>query len=327
MASGSRLIVVANRLPIHRLRRGGEYVWETSPGGLVSALTPLLSEFEGYWVGWAGISGKVDTPRKQVGIALENVELSSSDIEDFYRGFSNSTLWPLYHDAVRQPEFHRRWWWPYVDVNRRFAETVAKVTRPGDLVWVHDYQLQLVPGFLRKLCPHTKIGFFLHIPFPPTELFAQLPWRRQLLEGLLGSDLIGFQTRFGGQNFSRCARRFTDVHGTHNQLHWNGRRVRVEPFPISIDFHKYVNIASMPDLQSKARKIKTQFGTRSIILGVDRLDYTKGIDIRLKAFETLLRRREDLVDKVVFVQIAVPSREHVGGYSSLRTSIEQLVGH
>jgi len=323
-----RIIVVANRLPIQRGRREGETRWVTSPGGLVSALTPILQKADGHWVGWHGTSGRARIPTEHDGINLTSVELSPDEVEGFYHGFSNRTIWPLYHDAVRPPEFHRSWWWVYVEANRRFAEAVAEVASPTDLIWVQDYHLHLVPAFLREILPRAKIGFFLHIPFPPTELFAQLPWRRQLLEGTLGADLVGFQTRYGGQNFSRTARRYADAKGTTSVLEWDSRKVEVEPFPISIDSHRFAELANRPDIQAKAKKIREQFGgERKMILGVDRLDYTKGIDIRLRAFQTVLERSKSAADRFVFVQVAVPSRERVPEYEALRTRIEQLVGH
>ena len=186
-------------------------MWHASPGGLVSALTPVLRGREGVWVGWSGHSGSVALPETHEGIALRAVPISDDEYEDFYLGFANRTLWPLYHDAIRTPSFERRWWQSYVLVNHRYAEAAAAAAGPGATVWVHDYHLQLVPMMLRALRPDVRIGFFLHIPFPPQELFVQLPWRREILEGLLGADLVGFQVPGAASNFSRLARRLTDA--------------------------------------------------------------------------------------------------------------------
>ncbi len=326
-AKTSRLVVIANRLPVTRYKEGPETRWKTSPGGLVSALQPFLQASDGSWVGWPGTEGEVPQPFRHDGILLVPVGLTPADLENFYLGFSNSTLWPLYHDAVRWPEFHRHWWWPYVEVNARFARAAADALEPGDIAWVHDYQLQLVPALLRELRPETRIGFFLHIPFPPVELFAQLPWRTQLLEGLLGADLVGFQTRNGALNFARAARRFTSAQGSDRVLEFQGRRIEIDAYPISIDFKRYESLAAREDVQTRAQEIREQIsGNRKIILGIDRLDYTKGIDQRLRAFETLLGRYENALEDVVFVQVAVPSRELVPEYAQMRERIESQVG-
>ena len=323
----NRLLVVANRLPVNRVKVGAEDVWETSPGGLVAALAPILRRQRGAWVGWAGYAGDAPEPFEHDELQLHPVGLSRSDLDQFYLGFSNGTLWPLYHDAVRYPEYHRRWWSPYVDVNRRFAQRAADVARPGDTVWVHDYQLQLVPLLLRDRQPDLRIGFFLHIPFPPVELFAQIPWRRQILEGLLGADIVGFQTPTGAQNFARAARRFAGATGRGNMLQHRGREIRVDAFPISIDVERIRERVDSPEVRAKADIIREQIGRgRKILLGLDRLDYTKGIDHRLRAFETVLERFENRAELATFVQIAVPSRELVPEYAQMRTRIEQLVG-
>jgi alpha,alpha-trehalose-phosphate synthase [UDP-forming] len=319
-----KLIVVANRLPVQRRR--GE--WVTSPGGLVSAVAPVLQDSKGAWVGWTGVAGSnVPEPFEHEGITQLPVPLTRTELENYYYGFCNGTLWPLYHDAVRRPEFHRHWWRPYQRINRRFAEVAADIVEPGDLVWVHDYQLQLVPAMLRELCPDARIGFFLHIPFPAVELFGQLPWRGQILEGLMGADVVGLHTRLIAQNFLRAARQLTSATGTGGILEFGGREILVDNFPISIDFAYYDHLARSPELAARARRLRRQLGEhRTIIFGVDRLDYTKGIDLRLRGLETLFERRPKLVREVVFVQVASPSRELKTEYAQMRTRIEQLVG-
>lgn len=323
----SKLLVVANRLPVRRERRDGETVWKTSPGGLVSAMAPILEERGGAWIGWPGFPGEAPAPFDQDGFRLHPVGISKVELEQFYLGFSNGSLWPLYHDAVRFPEFHRRWWGPYAEINERFARATAEAMETDDAtVWVHDYQLQLVPGLLRDLRPDARIGFFLHIPFPPVELFAQLPWRQVILERMLGADLLGFQTKFGAQNFARAARRFTSATGTDSELQFRGRTVRVGAHPISIDTTKFEDLAKDPAIRSRAEEIRAEVGRgRKIFLGVDRLDYTKGIDQRLRGFLTLLDRYENAAELATFVQIAVPSREMVPEYAQIRTQVEQQV--
>ena len=231
----AELVIVANRLPVDRDDGTGE--WRVSPGGLVTALEPIMRANEGIWVGWPGGTDADVKPFDHDGMTLDPVALSAQEIEGFYEGFSNATIWPLYHDLVAKPEFHREWWDRYVDVNRRFAERAAGRAAKDATVWIQDYQLQLVPQLLRELRPDLRIGFFLHIPFPPAELFQQLPWRRQLLEGLLGADLIGFQLPGGAANFVRLVRQRVG-HKTHRDLVYlpDGRTVRAASFPISIDY-------------------------------------------------------------------------------------------
>ena len=324
--SAPSLFVISNRLPVRRVRREGRSEWARSSGGLVSALVPALQGRGGTWVGWSGATGKAPAPFEHDGIGYGTVPLTSAEVDEYYHGFSNRTLWPLYHDQVRTPEFHRVWWRTYREVNQRFAEKTAADLRPGDLAWVQDYHLQLVPSMLRELKPKSRIGFFLHIPFPPLELYGHLPWRREILEGLLGADVIGFQTRGGAQNFLRCVKRFTTARVVGDTVHHGEREVRVEAFPISIDFDHFDQTARSDEVQAKLGRLTKRMNGRRILLGVDRLDYTKGIDVRLKAFEGLLERRADAVRDIAFIQIAVPSRETVGEYADMRSDIEQVVG-
>ena len=321
------LVVVANRLPVRRVKRGSRSVWETSPGGLVTAMHPLLRERGGWWVGWDGTAGGASRSFRHRGISIRPVPLSGQELEGFYEGFSNESLWPLYHDALRTPEFHREWWRQYVEVNRRFTDAVLGLVSPGSTVWVHDYHLQLVPGMLRAAQPDLKIGFFLHIPFPALELFARLPWREEILEGLLGADVIGFQTKLMAQNFLRAARGYTDARGAGSTLQLDSRRVRVLPFPISIDVSEFTSIAESDRTADRVATMHSRIGQgRKIILGVDRLDYTKGIDVRLRAFEESLARGDVRTADACMIQVAVPSRGGVDDYAAMRKSIEQMVG-
>ena len=238
-------VVVANRLPIDMERLpDGSTTWKRSPGGLVTALEPLLRRRRGAWIGWPGIPDADDEPIEQDDMHLYPVRLSADDVANYYEGFSNATLWPLYHDVIVKPIYHREWWDAYVDVNRRFAEATAKVAAEGATVWVQDYQLQLVPKMLRMLRPDLTIGFFLHIPFPPVELFMQMPWRTEIIEGLLGADLVGFHLPGGAQNFLILARRLVGantsratvgVRSRFGEVNVGFRTVKVGAFPISID--------------------------------------------------------------------------------------------
>jgi len=321
----SDLVVVANRLPVHRASAGDP--WETSPGGLVSALLPMLRSHGGVWIGWAGTAEGPPEPFEHEGLTAVAVPVSPDEVRDYYEGFSNSTLWPLYHDACQTPQFHRHWWAPYVEVNRRFAEAAARHASEGGRVLVQDYHLQLVPGMLRELRPDLRIGFFLHIPFPPTELFAQLPWRRRILEGLLGADVVGFQTKAGSQNFVRLVNRFTQHRGVGQTIDVGGRRVEAREFPISIDVDRIEALARDPAIIARSREIRAELGAgRTVLLGVDRLDYTKGIEQRLRAVHELFKSGRHSVDDLVLLQVSVPSRESVDEYVEVRQRIETLVG-
>jgi len=323
----SQLIVVSNRLPLRRVEEGGEERWELSPGGLVTAMTPLLRKRGGAWLGWPGGVDQEFGSFEHSGFHVHPVPVSQMELEGHYLGFSNCTLWPLYHDSLLIPEFRRRWWAPYRDVNERFAKAAAEVAPKGGAVWVHDYQLQLTPGMLRELRPDLRIGFFMHIPFPAEEIFARLPWRREVIEGLLGADVIGFQTRLDAQNFKRTAHRFADARPGHRRVEHDGRTVMVNDFPIAIDTGKFESLVEEDSVKDGAERLHRQVGLgRKIVLGVDRLDYTKGIDVRLRAIEEVLRRGEFTVDDFVFVQVAVPSREAVDEYAEMRSRIEELVG-
>ncbi len=317
-----RIVVVANRLPVRRVGDG----WETSPGGLVSAVTPLLVDRPGSWVGWTGDAGPAPARFVHAGIEQVPVPLDEDEIDGFYSGFSNGTIWPLYHDAIRPPEFHRHWWRPYVAVNERYAHAAAAVLQPGDIAWIHDYQLQLVPGMLRRLRPDVKIGFFLHIPFPPAEIFARMPWRGAILDGLLGSDVIGFQTRLARHNFARAVRYYTPGRATTRLAQHHDREVQLQTAPISIDTERLTSLAATEETSRRVARLQSELGNRRIILGVDRLDYTKGIDVRLRAFDTLLDEHPECQEDVVFVQVAVPSRTGVGQYQNIRESVELQVG-
>ncbi len=338
----SDFVVVANRLPIDiEQLPDGTTTWKHSPGGLVAALEPLLRRRRGAWVGWPGNvddgSAALPEPIELDDLQLHTVRLSATDVAEYYEGFSNATLWPLYHDVIVKPIYHRQWWERYVDVNRRFAEATAHAAAPGATVWVQDYQLQLVPKMLRNLRPDLTIGFFLHIPFPPVELFMQLPWRTEIVDGLLGADLVGFHLPGGAQNFVYLARHLIGantsrgsigVRSRFGEVSLADRAVRVGAFPISIDSAALDRQARGRAIRRRAKEIRAELGNpRKILLGVDRLDYTKGIDVRLKAFSELLAEGRINRDDTVLVQLATPSRERVESYQILRDEIEREVGH
>jgi len=347
---GHDVVVVSNRLPVERVDAPGDGAsWRRSPGGLVTALEPVIRRTGGVWVGWPGSADTAAEVFEVDGLHLVGVPLSPADVEGFYEGFANATLWPLYHDVIAPPTFHRPWWEAYTTVNARFAEITAAHAAPGATVWVHDYQLQLVPALLRERRPDLRIGFFNHIPFPGYEIYAQLPWRRQIVEGLLGADLLGFQRPGDVTNFLRACRRAAGVQ-TRGAVAYAprpagsgpgpdtagpqprrgpaaGRPVRVAAFPISIDMAGLEELARREDVQARARQIRAELGDPDVVLlGVDRLDYTKGILHRLNAYGELLDDGRLSPPAAVLVQVASPSREQVTQYQVLRDEVEGIVG-
>lgn len=317
------IVVAANRLPVMRTDEG----WAPSPGGLVRALLPMLRESGGTWVGW---TGDIDDNAEQFavdGVDLHPVQISAEEIELYYEGFSNDGLWPLYHDALRESTYDAEQWEAYQRVNERFAVTLANIAPPDSIVWIHDYQLQLVPQMLRKQRPDVAIGFFLHIPFPPLELFSRLPWRNEIIQGLLGCDLIGFQRPMGATNFTACAHQLLDVDEFDGVIENVAHQTQVGVFPISIDFEEVEEMAAGRAARKLTSQIRTRLGDPEVILlGVDRLDYTKGIGLRLRAFGALLESGELDVERCVMVQVATPTREGVEHYQDERQEIERLVG-
>lgn len=333
------LVIVANRLPVEaREHDDGTITWERSPGGLVTALESVMAGRQAHWVGWDGTTLASRPPQPaNAATDLIAVPLSEDDVTRYYEGFCNSAIWPLYHDAVVPPVYHRPDFDAYVQVNRRFAELTAARAVHGAMVWVHDYQLQLVPRMLRAMRPDLRIGFFLHIPFPPTELFLQLPWRSQIIEGMLGADLVGFQRPEAARNFRSLAMRLAGAtsdsdHSDENLLRVTDadqrhRQVRVDAFPISVDFAAWDRLARSRAVATRVTQIRADLGNpRLLLLGVDRLDYTKGIDVRLKAMIELMEEALIDPDEAVFVQIATPTRENVEQYQRIREQIELAVG-
>jgi trehalose 6-phosphate synthase len=320
------LVAVSNRLPIER-ERGG---WRPAAGGLVSALRPALEARGGAWVGWDG--GASELPRRVGGLAVElcPLDLDRATVAGYYHGFSNRTLWPFLHGLVEQSLLERRWWPAYAGANEQFAAAALEQARrrPDAILWVHDYHLMLVPGLVRSRAGGSPVGFFLHVPFPAPELFARLPWREQLIDGLLGADVIAFQTEEYRDNFTRtCLRVRRDLGYEQGCLRLpDGRTVVTDAHPISIDAARLADDARRPAVERSLAALRRQFADRRVLLGVDRLDYTKGILERLHAIELLLEQRPQLRRRLAVIQIAVPSRGEAREYRELRRRIEAEVG-
>jgi len=329
--SRGTFVVVANRLPVDQVTTGEgpdrQTEWRRSPGGLVTALRPIFEGQQGVWVGWGGAEDVAPDPIRVDDIDLHPVPLSRGELELYYEGHSNATIWPLYHDAVETPQFHRVWREAYRSVNQRFAAAADHVAAPGATVWVHDYQLQLVPAMLRARRPDLRIGFFLHIPFPPIELFMQLPGREEVIRGLLGADLVGFQTPLGAQNFLHLAHHLLGLRRRGLAVEVDGRTVRAGSFPVSIDVAELETLVNTVEVTVRVEEIRAELGhPKTLILAVDRLDYTKGITHRLAAYRELLAEGRLDVPETVLVQVATPSRERVEHYAKLRENVERDVG-
>jgi trehalose 6-phosphate synthase len=336
----SRLIIISNRLPVVlRKQKGGQWKAEPGSGGLVTALAPVLRDRGGLWIGWPGTTQAspkqldriLTRYNKDAGFTLKPVSLSEEEREKYYCGFANEISWPLFHDFPSRCRFDPSYWATYQTVNRKFAQVIVNHLGGNDFIWVHDYHLMNVAKELRLAGTNQHVGFFLHIPFPPLDIFMRLPWRFQLLQSLLEYNLIGFQTLRDRRNFVHCVRTLVkDVQiqgkGQVLAVRFADRDVRVGAFPISIDFNEFANLAQSEDVGNRAWHIHERLPGMQILLGIDRLDYTKGILERLQAFRNALTRYPELREKIVFVQVVVPSRREIEEYSDLKIEIERLVG-
>ncbi|MGH7510572.1 MAG: bifunctional alpha,alpha-trehalose-phosphate synthase (UDP-forming)/trehalose-phosphatase [Gemmatimonadales bacterium] len=326
-----RLLIVANRLPVTvKLTEAGVEV-QRSSGGLATGLLRPHEQSGGLWIGWSGApeeltaSQQAELSQQLSAMRLVSVPLTSEQVTRYYEGFSNGVLWPLFHYLLDQVPLHVRDWEPYAEVNERFAEVVAEHYQPGDLIWVHDYQLLLLPGLLRKRLPEARIGFFLHIPFPSEELFRTLPERDQLLRGLLGADLVGFHTPAYLRHFAASLTQILGLNVDIDRVQLADREVRLGVFPMGIDAAAFRELAEDPSVAAEAKALREDGNVR-LIVGVDRLDYTKGIPRRLLSFERMLQNHPDLLERVRLVQVAVPSRTGVEAYQEFRSLVDGLVG-
>jgi len=336
MKRGGNLILVSNRLPAS-IEAGPDGMFlKPSAGGLVTALRPVLKARKGYWIGWAGrgseseIEQLLEQAAAQLGCQLIPVTLTQAERTGFYAGFSNEIVWPLFHDLQSRCNFDPTYWKAYVTVNRKFAEAVAGVARPDSFIWVHDYHLMLCGDFLREQGLRNRLGFFLHIPFPPLDIFEKLPWRSEILRALFQFDVVGFQTPRDLRNFVGCVRRFLPdlpLRRNDEQVYArvNHHTTLLRSIPIGIDFDEFAGNAQNEEIVQRSEEIRSDMRGRQIVLGVDRLDYTKGVPERLKAFRHLLESHRSMRRQISLVQIVVPSRENIPKYQELKLEIETLI--
>ncbi|HTP29569.1 MAG TPA: bifunctional alpha,alpha-trehalose-phosphate synthase (UDP-forming)/trehalose-phosphatase [Anaeromyxobacteraceae bacterium] len=326
----ARLVIVSNRLPVTVRAHDGKVAVERSTGGLATGMSGPHERLGGLWIGWPGeLDGLSPADRKEVErklteLRLVEVPLSRDEIARYYEGYSNSILWPLFHYLLEHIPPIARDFDAYQAVNQRFADAVAAHLAPGDLVWVHDYQLMLLPQMIRERVPEARIGFFLHTPFPSSEIFRVLPERERLLEGLLGADVIGFHTSTFMRHFSSSVLRLVGAATEVDRIRWRDRDVRLGVFPMGVDAARYSEAARSSEVTALLEAHRT--GDSLLLVGLDRLDYTKGLSRRLLAYELLLRRHPELRGRVHLIQVAVPSRENVAAYQELRDEVDALVG-
>lgn len=332
-----KVLVVSNRLPVTIKRNAdGLYDYLMSSGGLVTGLQGLKKSTEFQWLGWPGLEIPENEQLRVNGDLLEKFNCTAIFLSDHiadlhYNGFLNSILWPLFHYHPGEMNFDENAWAAYIEANRQFAVAIAAQTDDNDLVWVHDYHLMLLPQMLKEEIGKTKknvrIGFFLHTPFPSSEIYRILPVRKEILEGVLSCDLIGFHTYDYARHFlSSVSRIVADVKTLPNGIQFQGRSISIGAFPIGIDVEKFTEGVHKPSVVDRIAQLKRKFGDTKIIVGVDRLDYIKGVPQKLHAFEVFLTEHPEWIGKVVLVQVAVPSRGDVEEYQSLRATVNELVG-
>jgi len=326
-----RLLIVSNRLPFTIQERKGDLHIEPSAGGLATGLSSWYKSCNSIWIGWAGIGRKKIKDETDIVARLlsENcypVSLSEYNVEAYYHGFCNRTIWPLFHYFPLYAEYSEDFWQAYERVNTAFANTVAEVAKPNDIIWIHDYHLMLLPKLLREKLPKATVGFFLHIPFPSFEIFRLLPWRKQILEGLLGADLVGFHNYDYTGHFLDSVHRLLGYEVAMGQITVADRVVRADAFPMGINYEQFSSVAQDPKVQKERKRFHKKLGDCQIILSVDRLDYTKGIPQRLRAFSVFLDRNPKFKRKVIFVLLVVPSRTGVERYMQMKKQVDGLVG-
>ena len=327
-----KLIIVSNRLPVSVAKRKKGVAFIPSVGGLATGLSGVFNPSQSVWIGWPGqptekIKDDTAAIARELGAkyGCSPVFLAGAEVESYYAGFSNRTIWPLFHYFPKYTEYNQGHWEAYQRVNQRFADAALAAAAPGDTIWVHDYQLMLVPEMIRRKAPEAAIGFFLHIPFPTFEVFRLLPWRNEILKGLLGADLAGFHTYDYAQYFMRATQRLLGYESHLGLINDGQRVVRSDAFPISIDFARYSGSGLDAEVMTEMAVYRERLAGRKVILSIDRMDYTKGIRQRLEALDVFFTRNPQWKEKAVFILVAVPSRAEVDRYQSLKRNVDETI--
>ncbi len=326
-----KTIIISNRLPVKVSQKNEKYIFSPSEGGLATGLNSIFKKGENLWIGWPGLPVNKQENKEYINRVLQSrkmipVFLTKALIANFYEGFSNETIWPIYHYFLQYAVFDQKKFDAYVDANKKYLHAVLQVAGPDDTIWVHDYQLLLLPQMIREKLPHASIGFFQHIPFPSFEVFRMIPWRKEILTGMLGADLIGFHTYDDMRHFLSAVSRIAGIPNSGGRLNTGKRIIEVDSFPMGIDYEKYALAASSPEAVEKEKRYRRSLENQKSILAIDRLDYSKGIPQRMLAFELFLEKHPEYHEKVSFIQIVVPSRDNVGQYRELKEEIDLLVG-
>ena len=327
-----KTIIVSNRLPVKIAEENGQLTFTPSEGGLATGLGSIYKEGANIWIGWPGIDVADEITQSLISNKLQDLNLipvflSKEEIKRYYEGFSNEVLWPIFHYLSTYANYDYHNWLSYVQVNQKFADAILEHLEPEDTIWVHDYQLLLVPGLIRREQPQVSIAYFNHIPFPSQELFRLIPWRKELLMGMLGADLLGFHTFDDVRHFLSAATHLLPIHTDANRLRVENRIVLAEPFPMGIDSDKFAKLSENPVVIEHINNFRQAFAGEKIILSIDRLDYSKGIIERLNAFELLLEKNPEYIEKIVLYMVVVPSRDNVPQYKLLKDEIDRLVGN
>lgn len=326
-----KTIIVSNRLPVKIIHEDDSFYYMPSEGGLATGLSSIYKEGDNLWVGWPGQSIKKEEEKAQIRTDLKNenmipVFLTKKLIENFYEGFSNDTIWPIFHYFLQYANFDHDLFDAYVEANKIFCDAVLEVATDEDTIWIHDYQLLLLPQMVRKKLPNAGIGFFQHIPFPSYEVFRMIPWRKKILRGMLGADLIGFHTYDDMRHFLSSVSRLVGIPNSRGRIETANRIIEVDSFPMGIDYQKYAITAASPKTIDKEIKFRSSLGNQKLMISIDRLDYSKGLPKRLEAFEQFLIKYPEFQEKVSIIMVVVPSRDNVAQYRELKESVDLLVG-
>ncbi len=327
----SRLLIVSNRLPVTVSKRGSSIKLQSSVGGLATGLDSFHKSFKSSWIGWPGyVTGNIEKEKRIIRRKLKDkncypIFLSNYDIENYYHGFCNKIIWPLFHYFTQRVTYDQKYWLAYKRVNQQFCDTISKMMKPKDSIWIHDYQLMLLPNLLREKNPEATIGFFLHIPFPSSEVFRLLPYRTEIIDGILGADLIGFHTHDYVHHFAESVRRLLGYEYTLGEINACHRKVKVDAFPMGIDYHRFNKAIHEESVNKEINRLRRRLGDRIIIVSIDRLDYTKGIPERLEAFDLFLEKNPEYRKKITLILVAVPSRTSVEHYALLKRQVDEVI--